>query len=138
MTLRRLTLSALATSIVGVLVLLALPGPDAEAVKPTPPAASSIVLDQPNPTLGDTVTFTTTYPKGWRNPRLQVDCEQQGVTVWSYSTTPDGAVLLGGASSDWLTSGGPASCRADLLDLTYKGQRQDVTWGASLTFEAGA
>jgi hypothetical protein len=102
----------------------------------------SITLNSPagasgiQPSLGSTVTFTTVYPSGTKNPRVQVLCYQNGALVYGESGTPSYAFLLGGASSLWLASGGPANCEADLLDVYYQGGQQQVVPLASTTFNA--
>ncbi len=74
--------------------------------------ASSITLDQTDPHLGDSVTFTTT---GSGN-RIQVACYGLGLEVIYAADQPTGtAFLLGGTSSIWLSRGGSADCYAWLV-----------------------
>jgi hypothetical protein len=106
------------------------------------PSDPSITLNGPTngasvqPSLGSTVTFTTTYPSSTKNPRVQVLCYQNGALVYGESGSPDYAFVLGGGSSQWLANGGPANCEADLLDVYYQGGQQQVVWLASTTFNA--
>jgi hypothetical protein len=97
----------------------------------------SLALNESDPHLGGTVTFSATFPKSAKNPRIQVMCYQGGVLVYGEAEGYDAAFLLGGASSDWLRNGGPASCVADAFDLSWNGNNmQEVTWYGELTFEA--
>lgn len=88
------------------------------------------------PTLGDTVTFTVTYPDSVRSEfvYVKVACFQGPDHVFAYGATnvPDGEFLLGGTNSYWLTSGGSASCVADLFYWS-KGGKYTVL--ASTDFE---
>jgi hypothetical protein len=96
-----------------------------------------LTLNESGPHLGGTVTFTATYPKSSKNPRIQVMCYQAGVLVYGEAGAYDQSFLLGGGSSLWLTNGGPASCIADSFDLVMNGNNmQEVTWVAETTFDA--
>jgi hypothetical protein len=88
------------------------------------------------PTLGSSVAFATGYPKAVKNPRVAVKCYQDGVLVYAEAGTVDDSFVLGGASSDWLRSGGAANCEADLFYFTYKGNVQSYHGLASTTFDA--
>lgn len=69
---------------------------------------ASIVLNQTDPHLGDTVTFTTSG-----GSRISVACYQGGLNmVYSADQATGTAFLLGGTGSKWLTSGGEALCYA--------------------------
>lgn len=75
-------------------------------------STSSITLDQADPHLGDSVTFTTT---GSGN-RIQVACYGLGLEVIYAADQPIGtAFLLGGTSSVWLSRGGSSDCYAWLV-----------------------
>jgi hypothetical protein len=94
-------------------------------------------LNESDPHLGGTVTFTATYPKSSKNPRIQVMCSQAGVLVYGEAGASDQAFLLGGGSSLWLANGGPASCVVDSFDLVWNGNNmQEVTWIAEVAFDA--
>jgi len=68
------------------------------------------------------LTFTTLYPNSVNSPRVQVMCYQNGTMVYGEAGTPDHTFLLGGAWSPWVANGGgPASCHADLLDMSNSG-----------------
>ena len=71
---------------------------------------ATIVLDQTDPHLGDTVTFTTTGG----GSRITVACYQGGIgdMVYSADQAVGTAFLLGGTSSEWLTNDGTALCYA--------------------------
>jgi hypothetical protein len=98
---------------------------------------SSIVLDQTDPHLGGNTTFTVTYPNGTKDPRVQVTCYQDGLVVYGEAGASDFVFMLGGSMSLWLMQGGPASCTAELYNLTWNGnQMQKVVWLASAAFDA--
>jgi len=117
-------------------------------------AESSLVLDQPNPVYGQSITFTAVYPKEatrrvgskqhW-NPKVQVDCSQSGVRVFTQNqimvkdqqagdgmlTSKTYPIVLSGQS--W--TGGAASCDAALY---YFGHDELIHVLAEIQFEAGA
>ena len=97
----------------------------------------SLTLDQTDPHLGTTVTFTVTAPRSVKAPRVSVTCSQGTTLVYGEAGTFDHAFLLGGASSLWLELGGPADCTADLFYWDYVGQQQVYVWLAQTTFSAG-
>jgi hypothetical protein len=98
---------------------------------------STIVLNQANPRLGDTITFTSSYPSTAKNPRIDVTCTQNGAMVYADAGAPNNAFVLGGYASVWTGVGGAASCVARLYDLTWKPNTpQQVTMYASTTFDA--
>jgi len=102
-------------------------------------ASPSISLNESNPALGSSITFNSSYASSVKNPRIQVMCYQDnGATlVYGEAGSPDHSFLLGGAASQWLWNGGPASCKADLFDLIWNGNNmQQVDWLASKTFDA--
>lgn len=76
-------------------------------------------------TLGSSVTFTTTVPKlkGSEYPLIAIECFQDGTPVYVGLDFPDSAFVLGGASSLWVITGGPATCQAKLYayGVKYKG-----------------
>ncbi len=89
----------------------------------------TIVLNNANPKLGDYLTFTTTYPKTVKAPRIQVICTQpvpftyvdgNGVTqtqtdpVVYGEAGPADQTFLGGTTSVWLWHNGAANCVATL------------------------
>ena len=91
------------------------------------------------PSIGDSVTFTVTFPKTVEKygPRIQVMCYQNGTLVYGEAGPYYHAFQLGGASSDWLNnSPGPATCVADLYYWSYQGG-QKFNWLASVEFDAG-
>jgi hypothetical protein len=70
---------------------------------------TGITLDQADPHLGDSVTFTTTGG----GSRITVACYQDGVGVAYAAEQPiDTAFLLGGGDSLWQSRGGDALCYA--------------------------
>ena len=104
----------------------------------TASTTASISINQVDPHLGDTVTFTTAYPAGSKNLRVQVMCSQADVVVvFGAAGGPGFPFVLGGAASDWRTYGGDAQCHADLFDLVWNGNNaQQVTFLASTDFQA--
>jgi hypothetical protein len=82
---------------------------------------SSIAVNQANPYLGGSVTFTTAYPSGTKNPVVSLECYQNGVAVFGQVGWPAGSYLLGGIESDWMTNGGSAYCDADLQTYDKNG-----------------
>jgi hypothetical protein len=71
------------------------------------------------PTLGDSVSFSTGYPNNVQNPRIEVLCYQNGSLVYGAAGAVTDSFLLGGGGSIWLTNGGSATCTANLF---YFGQ----------------
>lgn len=91
--------------------------------KETHMATGTISLDQPNPALGDTVTFTCTTEglRGNQDARVEVQAfqdvdgdGQMDDIVYGEAWGIGVSFLLGSGSSPWLTRGGPAHCVAKL------------------------
>lgn len=97
---------------------------------------SSTSLAAAKPALGSTVAFDAGYPKTVKTPRVAVKCFQDGSLVYAEARSVDESFQLGGAGSDWLRSGGAATCAADLFYFTYKGKIQTYHWLASTDFAA--
>ncbi len=98
---------------------------------------STITLDQAGPHLGGYVTFSVSYAGNVKSPRIQVMCYQDGALVYGEAGPADQSFLLGGASSTWLTNGGPASCTADLFYIVWNGNNpQQVFFLVSTSFDA--
>jgi hypothetical protein len=110
---------------------------------------SSIVLNQPattdlvtggefSPGLGDAVSFTTVAAglAGWEYPMVAVWCYQGDVLVYMELAAPDSVFVLGGGSSDWLTSGGAAECVANLYAYGTTGSHESIRILADLSFPA--
>jgi len=107
------------------------------AVEPT------IVLNEANVGLGDTITFTVTYPKiadqgNNSGARIQVLCYQGEVLVYGEAGPATQGFKLGGSGSRWLYEfpNYGASCVADLFYWSYRKGRQAFNWLASTDFEA--
>lgn len=97
----------------------------------------TISLNEPLPVaLGDTVTFSVTVPKGIKNPWISLLAYQGDATVYGEGGVPGHAFVLGGASSDWLATGGAAECHAELGDLYFQGGQQHYVKLAETTFHA--
>jgi len=80
--------------------------------KPGGGGASTITLNQSDPHLGDTVTFTTTGS----GSRIQLACYGAPLEViYAEDKAVGSAFQLGGTSSIWLSRGGTATCYAYLI-----------------------
>ncbi len=90
------------------------------------------------PRVGSTVKFSAGYPTGTKNAWVSVSCFQGATLVYAEGGKPSANFVLGGASSVWTTTGGAASCRAELGDLYWRGGKQYYTYLAHTDFEAGA
>ena len=100
---------------------------------PSAESRSSTTSSAWEPRLGESVTFTTSFPSKLdaNFVYVQVLCYQNGALVFGTAGRYDGAFVLGGSVSPWLTNGGPASCNADLY---YWGQKYNQL--ASTEFSA--
>jgi hypothetical protein len=99
-------------------------------------AGGSTLAAATQPALGSVVAFDAGYPTTVKTPRYAVKCYQDGTLVYAEARNIDESLLLGGGGSDWLRSGGAATCTADLFYFTYKGQVQTYHWLASTDFAA--
>ena len=105
---------------------------------------SSITLAQVNrsaaastlPGLGTTVSFSTTYPRTVKNPRIEVLCYQGGSLVYGEAGDVAQEFLLGGGWSIWLGQGGPADCTANLFYFGSHAGQQTYVVLASTAFSA--
>ena len=114
---RTLLIAILTMSVLGATMLT---GTTAEARKPVSGGSTaSITLNQADPHLGDWVTFTYVVPGTVSSPRVQVVCYQGGVMVYGEAGPATQSFLLGGASSQWLTNGGAASCTATVYEWDW-------------------
>ncbi len=106
---------------------------NAEAKRPAPKAATaySLTLNQANPYLGESVSFS--YTSSLTSPRIRVICYQSSAMVFAADQDASTTFLLGGAGSTWTANGGSADCQADLYDNT---SGSNFTLYASLTFTA--
>lgn len=107
----------------------------ASAAKPVAIPAS-ISINQANVALGDNVTFSTSYPKGTKNAWISVTCYQGTALVYGEGGVASATFGLGGASSDWVASGGSAECTAELGDLFWQGGQQQYVFLARTAFHA--
>ena len=112
-------------------------------------AAPSITLTDLSPTFGQATSFTTEIPKlkGNQYPMVDLACYQdvngdntvdtslQGPDiVYSWLDRPDAIFSYSGQgqSSIWSNrDGGPATCRADLVAISWKGGAESSTLLAS-------
>jgi hypothetical protein len=83
---------------------------------PSTPTGTLSLLTPPPYSLGSTVQFSWSADlKKSQNPRIQVVCDQAGVVVYGEAQNAVGhSFKLGGGSSLWLQTGGPAHCVATL------------------------
>src|SRR5262245_64712391 len=91
------------------------------------------------PALGSWVTFTTVIPTNIRNPRVEVLCYQDGGLVYGEAGDPSHAFELGGNpdnGSIWRTTGGPASCVANIYYFTWKAGEPAAVYLATTSFDA--
>jgi len=117
---------------------------NAAAANPNRSGESRIWLTQPDgaavpaswPTLGSAVAFGATYPKATKNPWVSLDCYQGDALVYVAGGSADATFALGGSSSLWLDSPGPAFCTAELGDLYWRGGHQYYTYLADTSFSA--
>ena len=98
-------------------------------------SGQSVAAAQPN--LGSAVKFAAGYASSTKNPWVSVICYQGGALVYGDGGSPSADFVLGGASSQWVTNGGAATCRAELGDLYWKGGHQYYTYLANTSFDAG-
>lgn len=93
--------------------------------------------------LGDWVSFDATWSRSVRDPRIGVECRQDGALVYVMFTAPEGtrtsgsaSLQLGGGSSAWLANGGPADCVGWLKDYVGAPSTKDIVPLAEVTFVA--
>lgn len=89
------------------------------------------------PSLGDYVSFTTSYPRTIKNPRILVNCYQDGALVFGMGGSVSYEFQLGGAGSTWLSTGGQADCEALLFYYGKTAGKQTFNVLARTTFSAG-
>ena len=123
------------------------------AAAPAPKATTtSIVLNVPStqvtafagaeattfPALGDWITFTVTLAKQVQNPRILINCYQNGELVYGEGGAYNQAFMLGGSASIWVYehSTEPATCVATLFYWSNQGGGQKFVTLADTQFEA--
>lgn len=136
---------ALALTVLGVMLM----------AKPAVAFTSSIMINQPSPTYGDTVDFTSVYPKEahgqGRNPQfpaqpnVQVQCYQSSTLVAQENATTASETRIAngwyqGLSAPIILSqahgipwdGGPADCSVSLYSVTEShGVPTFTTWATT-------
>ena len=112
--------------------------PAVAAGKPAPNNGSSwsITLNETDPHLGGTVTFTAAYPRSVKSPRVAVRCYQNGAMTYAEAGPADQPLVLGGGGSEWKTAGGDADCTAELFWIDWSGQQQQFNTLAWYSFHA--
>jgi hypothetical protein len=99
-----------------------------------PPAGASVAGSWP--TLGSSVAFGSTYPKGTKNAWVSLTCYQGDTLVYGEGGSANATFTLGGASSGWVASPGTAVCTAELGDLYWRGGHEYYTYLAETSFDA--
>lgn len=132
---RTVVLSLAAAALFGAATFFSPSGAEA-ARKPRQPVASSVVLDQAAPHLGDWITFSFVVPDTVKSPRIQVMCSQDGVVVFGAADAATASFELGGGSSPWRTNGGAADCVATLYEWDWRPVQTFVPY-AQVAFSAG-
>lgn len=103
-----------------------------------PEASGSLTITSLDARFGGAVTFaaTTDNLAGYQYPLVYLACYQGPTLVYGQLDLPTTTFILGGGSSPWFDSPGPASCDAWLY--AYPGfHRADIVLLAGpLTFEA--
>ena len=112
-------------------------------------AGSSSFAAASQPALGETVFFDVVVPSNVNNPRVVVNCYQNGELVYGEAgsvgqATGDGTdslgysgFLLGGGGSAWKDIGGAAECTATLFYYSQKSGKQTFNALDSTSFHAG-
>lgn len=110
---------ALALSLVAV-ALLSMAAGRPHKPKPQDLAVGSIALAPGSDArYQGLISFEVTGTEGLNNPRIWVECYQDGVRVYGEGGSPSFTWKLGGDMSDWvLNGGGPADCTARLYWIT--------------------
>jgi hypothetical protein len=93
-------------------------------------AEPSITVHESNPSYGDTVTFTATYPEMKYPALVDVWCSQGGVSVWHVAGVVTDPFPMGGGS--W--TGGEADCTAELFYYAWQGMTQTGPFHLANTF----
>src|SRR6516225_2840805 len=107
---------------IGATVAFGLAASPAAASQRQSGTTASIALRPGDPSLGESVSFVTTYPSSAKNPVIEVNCYQNGTLVWGEVGLVGGSYKLGGDSSPWLNNGGgSATCEAELLNQVWNG-----------------
>jgi hypothetical protein len=144
-----------------VIALTAIPAHAAKRSGGTSPSIAIASIDgtkmaagttTPTPSLGETLTFTTTVGPvaGWENPMVVTSCYQDvngdGTIdtnllgpdiVYSWVDQPGAQFLLGALSSIWTQrGGGAAECRGELDAYGWKGGKESVRVLAYVSFHA--
>ncbi len=111
--------------------------PGTAAASNTKNVTYTIALSEADPTIGETVWFTTAYPSSMKNPSIEVSCYQSGVLVWGEIGATTQGYLLGGDWSPWVADGGgTASCTAELVSVSFAKRTETITAYATADFLA--
>jgi hypothetical protein len=134
--------------LVATLATLSLLATAATAGAAVPTEGSGTLSLNGTPTFQSVVSYSATYPKNIKNPRVWTSCTQNGLIVYGAGTAPEETLKLGGDSSRWVENGGgAASCTAELYFIPnskgngewngHGGQGPNIVL-ATITYEAGA
>lgn len=96
------------------------------------------------PALGDWVTFKVTFSKSLErtNPRILINCYQNGELVYGEAGPYYGAFMLGGSGSLWVYDQAPGDrqsgsrCVATLFYWSHNGGQQKWNYLAETQFDA--
>lgn len=115
------------------LVLALLIASPVAAAKPVP--TGTLVITSIDARFGGEVTFnaTTADLKGYQYPLVYLECFQGSTPVYGQLDHPDTVFVLGGGSSAWWDSPGPATCQATLYAY---GHDDIILLAEPLTFDS--
>ena len=124
---KRLLFGVALASLLSGIAVSAAPRTEASIILNIPPSLASPNLVSSWPRVGDSVTFTSTFPSSLdsRSVLVSVICYQNGYPTFLVADRYDASFLLGGTTSPMATNGGPAFCRAELYYWS-KNNKQNV------------
>lgn len=127
---KRLSAAVLATAL-----LLSVAAP-ASAASKVP--SGTLTITSLDARFGGAVTFaaTTDNLKGYQYPLVYLACYQGATIVYGQLDYPTTTFILGGGSSPWWSSPGPASCSATLYAYPGFHAGPIVLLAGPLTFDA--
>ena len=114
-------------------LLIALP---VSAAPQTP--SGTLTITSFDARFGGAVTFSATANnlKGYQYPLVYLACSQGAILVYGQLAPPTTTFILGGGSSPWYQSPGPASCTATLYAYPGFHSGNIIQLAPSLTFDA--
>lgn len=108
-------------------------------VSAAPVPSGTLTITSLDARFGGAVTFsaTTANLKGYQYPLVYLACYQGSALVYGQLATPETVFILGGGSSPWWISPGPAACSATLYAYPGLHAGDIVLLAGPLTFAAG-